>query len=127
MAELTRKNIETCFTRFADPPGPLILSHAYQQRTHLLEESRSFFLQHQKRQVKHYMTKKHRFHQRDSITENTRRNGVLQRLKLFETVKEWFSKLPPDARILKENMSQKNKYKVGCMISDLKKRKKLFV
>ena len=31
--------------------GPLILSHAYQQRTHLLEEGRSYYLQHQKRQV----------------------------------------------------------------------------
>ena len=31
--------------------------------------------------------------------------------------KEWFSKLPPDARILKENLSQKNKYKVNCRIS----------
>ena len=79
--------------------GPLILSHAYQQRTHLLEESRSFYLQHQKRQV---------------IAPAKR--SLVKVWKFSQIVKEWFSKLPPDARILKENISQKHKYKVSCVI-----------
>ena len=84
------------------PPGPLILSHAYQQRTHLLEESRSFYLQHQKRQV------------------STKKTRMFENTLIIWIGKEWFSKLPPDARILKENLSQKNKYKVNCRISWLR-------
>ena len=33
--------------------------------------------------------------------------------RLIWIYKDWFSKLPPDARILKENTLQKNKYKVS--------------
>ena len=60
-------------------------------------------------------------------TCNTRRDRFRQKkTRMFENTqiiwigKEWFSKLPPDARILKENLSQKNKYKVNCRISWLR-------
>ena len=59
-------------------------------------------------------TRKDRFHQ------NTICLRIFAITQIIWIGKEWFSKLPPDARILKENLSQKNKYKVNCRISWLR-------